>query len=79
MSKRPIYKIADEISAKWPKPYFGAEPYLRAMRYVSAPEDRFGDDNGRTLAIYFLANAQSFRGNDARRLKAELKSVCDIK
>lgn len=76
---RPICKVAEDITKAWDKPYFGAEPYLKAMRYVSSPEDRFGHDNGRSLVVYFLANAASFRGNDARKLKAELKSICNIK
>lgn len=70
---RPIHEIAQEIEKEWPKPYFGAVPYLQAMKGLVAPIDFFGLDDGFGIINYFLANAQTFRGEAARRLKAELK------
>ena len=57
---RAIKDIAKEIRSDWKKPYFGAVPYLEAMETV----------------LYFLANATTWRGETARRIKAELKSMC---
>jgi hypothetical protein len=70
---RPIREIAREIKQKWAKPYFGAVPYLDAMLTVSTKEDMYYLDSAESLVLYFLGNANTFRGEDARRLKEELK------
>jgi hypothetical protein len=72
---RPLFVIADEISLCWKKPYFGAVPYLDAMKSLSGPSDNFGFDSGKEIVLYFLANANGWRGDDARRIKAELKKI----
>lgn len=72
---RPIHEIATEIKATWKKVYFGAVPYLDAMGTLETVDDAFGLDDGRSVVAYFLANASSFRGPDARRIKAELKAL----
>jgi hypothetical protein len=72
---RPLFVIADEISLCWKKPYFGAVPYLDAMKSLSSPSDNFGFDSGKEIVLYFLANANGWRGDDARRIKAELKKI----
>jgi hypothetical protein len=71
---RPIYTIADEITASWPKPYFGAVPYLEAMRMLDSVDDNYGEDSGSSIVMYFLANANTWRGEIARRVKGELKN-----
>ncbi len=76
---RPIRLIALEIERLWQKPYFGAVPYIRAMRDVVKPGDAHGCEDGRTQVIYFLSNATTWKGDDARRIKAELKTICGIK
>ena len=72
---RSLSVIAAEISADWQKPYFAAIPYLQAMRSLGSVEDHYGFDSGDSIVRYFLANAQSWRGDNARRIKAELKSM----
>ena len=72
---RPIREIARDITAAWKKPYFGAVPYLKAMRELDSPDDRFGYDEARSIVVYFLANASTFRGEEARQLKAELRGL----
>lgn len=73
---RPIYEIAKEIRKDWgAKIYFGAKPYLSAMMYLSSVDDNYGLDDARSIINYFLANASSWRGETARRIKAELKSM----
>jgi len=72
---RSLHNIADEIMRDWRTPYFGAVPYIRAMRYVDAVTDRYGDDTGRDIVIYFLSNAKTWRGETAKRVKAELKGL----
>lgn len=72
---RAIYTIAAEIRRDWAKPYFGAVPYLDAMRNLGAITDRYYYDDGVSIVRYFLANASSWKGDTARRVKAELKEM----
>jgi len=72
---RPLYQIAIDIRSNWPKPYFGAVPYLDAMRSVASVDDRYYAESARGLVLYFLANASTWRGEHAKRIKAELKEM----
>jgi len=72
---RNISEIAREIRADWTNIYFGARPYLAAMECIDSPEDPYHADNGKTIVLYFLSNATSWRGETARRVKAELKQM----
>ncbi|MBV9923169.1 MAG: hypothetical protein JOY78_20280 [Pseudonocardia sp.] len=74
---RPLYEIAREITAKWRPVHFAASPYLRAMRSMTTLEDTYGpgDEPARGIVLYFLSNARTWRGEDARRIKAELKGM----
>ena len=72
---RTLREIAIEICVDWQPPYFAAVPYLHAMLSLSNADDNYGADDGRTVVNYFLANAKTWRGETARRIKAELKSM----
>ena len=72
---RPIHEIAHEIQRSWPKPYFGAVPYLDAMLCLDTIDNDYGADSGKSIVLYFLSNASTWRGEAARRLKAELKQI----
>ena len=72
---RPLSVIARDIRATWPKVYFGAVPYLQAMAQLGSINDKYYEDSARSVVNYFLANAGTWRGEDARRIKAELKAM----
>lgn len=72
---RPLYQIAADIRKAWPKPYFGAVPYLQAMGTLTSVNDNYYADSARSIVMYFLANANTFRGEQAKSLKAELKAM----
>lgn len=73
---RPLDEIAREIEADWDgKMYFGAVPYVEAMRDLNSIDDMYGCDRARDIVNYFLANARTWRGETARRVKAELKAM----
>ena len=72
---RVIWKIADEISEKWKQPNYGAVPYITAMQELGSVEDMYYLDSGEEIVMRFLVNAQTWRGEDARRIKAELKNA----
>ena len=73
---RPINTIAREISRDWPTPYFGAVPYLEAMHSLDSIKDKYGYDDAKSIVLYFLSNATTWRGDVARRVKTELKALC---
>lgn len=72
---RPLSAIAREIARTWRTPYFGAVPYIRAMHFLSGRGDSYGLDSAESIVLYFLSNATTWRGPDARRIKAELKKA----
>lgn len=72
---RPLYAIARDIRSHWPKINFAAAPYLDAMSDLTTVSDRYFEDSGDSIVRYFLGNATSWRGDAARRIKAELKDL----
>jgi hypothetical protein len=76
---RQIYEIAQEIRKNWKNVWFGAQPYLLAMEELVKITDDYGMDDAQTIIIYFLGNAQTWRGETARRIKKELKDLAGIK
>ncbi len=72
---RDIHVIAHEIASDWDNPNYAALPYLEAMHSLSSINDTYGFDSGRGIVAYFLCNAGSWRGDTAKRIKAELKSL----
>jgi hypothetical protein len=75
MSARPLYQIANEIKKDWVKPNYAAKPYLDAMQCLSSVNDSYGWDSGKSVVLYFLCNANTWKGENAKRIKAELKSL----
>ena len=76
---RPLFAIAADVVANWPKVNYGAKPYLDAMACLNKVTDDYGADSGRSVVLYFLANANTWRGPDAKRVKAELKALLNLK
>lgn len=72
---RSLGTIAAEIAHAWQNPYFGAVPYLRAMFNLDTLKDSYGLDSAREIVLYFLANANTWKGDTARRVKAELRGM----
>lgn len=72
---RPLYEIAREIRKDWKKVSPYAAPYLDAMSALTSVDDSYGWDSGRSVVNYFLANAGSWRGETAKRIKAELREM----
>jgi hypothetical protein len=72
---RPLHVIAADIKAHWDNVYFGAVPYLKAMGYLDTMDSQFIDQDADEIVLYFLSNAKVWRGDDARRIKAELRAM----
>lgn len=77
MNKRTFKQIAIEIKKVWPKPYFGAVPYIDAMMCLDTtdPKAPYLFEHADEIVLRFLCNAHTFKGEDTRRIKAELKSM----
>jgi hypothetical protein len=72
---RSLAEIAADIRRNWPKPYFGAVPYLDAMATMHSIDDDYGADSGRSIVAYGLSNMTTFKGPEARRIKVELNAM----
>jgi hypothetical protein len=78
---RPLYVIATEIRADWSKQAKNgrvpqaADAYLRPMQTLSSITENYIHDSARSVVMYFLSNAGTWRGPVARRVKAELKAL----
>jgi len=72
---RNLHEIAGEIRRDWTNPNFGAVPYLNAMASLENVNQYYGQDDARGIVLYFLANAGTWRGDTARRIKKELKAM----
>jgi hypothetical protein len=75
ITPRAIHSIAADITREWKNVYFGAVPYLNAMRSLYSISESYYYDRAETVIIHFLANAQTFRGEQARALKLELNNL----
>ena len=75
METRPLSAIAREIKRDWRPVWFGAVPYLAAMQSLDTVRDKYGEDSAASIVRYFLGNANTWRGETARRVKAELKAL----
>ncbi len=74
---RPLNSIAMEIVRLWKaKPpgssYRFAMPYVEAMISMSSCKDMYGLEYGDMIVVRALDNMAQWRGDDARRIKAEL-------
>ena len=74
-NNRNLYDIAAEIRRDWKKVNFAAAPYLSAMSTIGDIGDSYGWDTGKSIVRYFLSNASTWRGEAAKRVKAELKAM----
>jgi hypothetical protein len=72
---RPLYEIAKDIQRDWATPSIHATPYINAMRDLGHVKESYGADDGTSIVLYFLCNAQGWRGPVAKRVKAELKAL----
>ena len=72
------YKVSDIarlIASDWKNisPY--ARDYLNAMKEINNIEGAYYADSAKSVVLYFLANAGTYRGENARAYKAILKEM----
>lgn len=76
---RKIKDIAKEIRSDWKNVNYAAKPYLEAMFSLNDITDMYFADTAKSCVLYFLANAATWKGPVAKRIKAELKVLCGVK
>ena len=77
---RELHVIAKDIKKDWgAKMYFGARPYVQAMECLRSINDNYGQDSAKSVVLYFLANAGTWRGETAKAIKIELKKLAGVK
>lgn len=74
---RSLNEIAREIHSEcntkaW---YVYAEAYVVPMMSLNSMSDRYYEDSAQSIVSYALANLTSWRGDTARRVKAELNGM----
>ena len=74
---RPLSQIAREIESEcstkdW---YVYAEAYVTPMKSLESLSDSYYADSAESIVMYALANLTSWRGESARRIKAELNGM----
>lgn len=72
---RTLGQIAWDIRGDWKKIHYAARPYLDAMQDLVTIHDMYGYDSARSIVLYFLNNAKTWRGEKAKAIKAELKKL----
>ena len=73
--KVTVSEIAHAIAKDWAKPSPYALDYLNAMKSISSVEENYYADSAKSVILYFLANASTYRGENARAYKAILKEM----
>ncbi len=76
---RAIWQIANEIRAelaKAGKPCpVPAKPYLDGMLALDKVTDNYGFDSAHMIIAYFLGNSKAWKGENANKLKNELRRM----
>lgn len=67
-------EIGRTILDYWPKVNYAARPYLDAMLTLDNIGQNYGMDTGKSIVVYFLGNANTWRGEPARLVKRELNN-----
>jgi hypothetical protein len=75
----PLSQIADTIRRDWKPMNYAAVPYVQAMLTLPSIESSYGADDGKSIVLYFLSNASTWRGPVAKLVKAELKKRAGVK
>jgi len=67
--------VAFAIEKDWVKVSPSAQPYLDALKQLDSINDSYYADTAKSVVLYFLANASSYRGESAKAYKTYLKSL----
>ena len=72
---RSLHAISRDIKSDWKNINYAAKPYLDALSQLDSINDNYYFDSAKSIVSYFLANAKAWKGEKARSIKLELKSM----
>jgi|TARA_R110002012_G_scaffold265956_1_gene449433 hypothetical protein len=90
MENRKINEIANEIKSDWKKVNYFSRPYLNVMLYIDSIDEDYkndgenglyripyllGHNDAKSIVTNFLVSANDWHGENARRIKKELKEM----
>ena len=70
-----VSEIAYAIAKDWQNVSPYAADYLNAMKDIQDIDGAYYADSAKSVVLYFLANASTYRGENARSYKALLKEM----
>ena len=90
IATRPLHTIASEAIMDmesiargkrkyWRNVFPYLAPYADAMLSLNTINDNYGWDSGREIVCRFISNAGTWRGEVAKRVKAELRKMVGLK
>ena len=75
LSTGTISDIAKFIKTDWKKIPLNAKVYIDAMLEINNIDAKYGLDDAKTIVLYFLANAVTYRGENAKIIKKHLNTL----
>jgi len=73
LREHEVWELAAIVRVDWENINHAARPYLDAMLRLDHVDDWIWQEQGRMICAYFLSNATTWRGHEARLVKAELR------
>jgi hypothetical protein len=70
-----VSEIAHAIANDWQNVNPYAVDYLNAMKQIRSVNESYYAESAHSVILYFLANAGTYRGENARTYKALLKDL----
>lgn len=74
-NEKQLWEYAADIREDWKNMAFCAEPYVDAMSQLDTLDDTYIMDPAADIVLRFLCNAQTWKGEVARKTKKELNTM----
>lgn len=75
---RPIHEIAADITRLWKVPT-KVKQYVEIMQKFDHIDQYYSQTSARLIVIDFLSNSHGWHGENARKIKAELRKMAQLK
>ena len=79
MEERALYEVGEDIRRNWAKHNDAAVPYLEAMGGLVGIDGSCHLDSGKGIVLCCLGEEGTWRGEHARRIRAELRGMAGVK
>ena len=72
---RDLSTIARDVRKHWKRIPYSARPYVDALASIRTVQDIYINESSASVVRGFLDNAATWRGEDAKRVKAEVRAM----